>query len=255
MALYTIGGAYALMHLLAHFAVHTGYLFNLGAAGFVGGALVSRFTDGQALRESLLASLAVVFGVTILLMLPHRRHLIELSSTYTLLLSSLLVITTATLAGTRLGAAWARRVAYEGRTVMGAVMAAVVLIGAFVCHLGLIAMFEEASHGFAVFLVLLSIVLTPAFAGAALQLSQADPVERQLGLGIALIASAFLILIGVELQSAGTVFLISIAFLGVGATIYTVTLPGVMTVRASRFWSHRCNDVPMAVAVVAKDSQ
>ncbi len=255
MALYTIAGSYTLMHVLAHYALHTDYLFNIGAAGFVGAVLVSRFSDGDSLRETLLASVVIVIGVSILSILPNRRQLMEQATTYTLLLSSLLVAMTAALAGTRVGAAWAQRAAYQSRAIMGAVLAAVVLVGAFACHLGVIAVFEEASHGLAIFLILLSIVLTPAFAGAALQLSQADSVERQMGSGIALIAAAFLILLGWQLRSPGTVFLISIGFLGVGATIYTVTLPGVLTVRSSRFWSHRCNDVPVATAIVAKDSQ
>ena len=255
MALYTIAGAFALIHILAHFVLHTGFLFNLGASAFVGAALVSRFSDGLSLRESLLAALVLVLGGASLLLLTNQDHLLDQAATSTLLLSSLMVVASATLAGTHLGAAWARRTAYEGRTMTGAVLAAVVLIGALVCHVGVIALFEEASHGFAVFLMLMSLILTPAFAGAALQLSQPEPVEGQMGLGITLIAAAFLILIGWKIQSAGTVFLISIAFLGVGATLYTVTLPGVLTVRSSRFWRHRCNDVPVAVAVIAKDSQ
>lgn len=255
MALYTITGTLTLMSLLAHFALHTSHLFNIGVAGFVGGVLVSRFTDGLSLRESLLASVAVVIGVTILSLLPRRAPLVDEATTYTILLSSVLVMTSAVLGGTRVGAVWARRAAYEGRTIMGAIMAAVLLVGAFVSHLGVIAIFEQASHGLAIFLILSSIVLTPAFAGAALQLSQAEPVERQMGLGIALIAATFLVLLAMELQSAGTLFLISIAFLGVGATIYTVTLPGVLTVRTSRFWGHRCNDLPVAVAVAANDCQ
>jgi hypothetical protein len=128
-------------------------------------------------------------------------------------------------------------------------------VGAFVSHVGFIAIFEEVNHRFAIFLILFSIIITPSFAGAALQLSQPEPVERQMGVGLTLIATAFLVLIGWESRSAGTVFLLSIAFLGIGATIYSVTLPGILTVRSSRFWSHRCNEVPVAVAVLAKEAR
>ena len=255
VALYTMAGAFTLMHLLAHFALHTHHLLNLGVAGFLGAALVTRFSDGKALKENLLAATAVAFGVSVVSTLPHHDLMIAQSTTYTRLLSSVLVITTAALGGSRLGAVWARRVAYEGRTLMGGVMAAVVLIGALISHVALIAVFEEVSHDLAVFLILLSIIATPAFAGAALQLSQTEPVEGQMGLGIALIHAAFLILIGMEIRSLGTVFLISIGFLGIGATIYSITLPGVFAVRSSARWAHRCNDVPVAVAAIAKESR
>lgn len=254
VALYTMAGAFTLMHLFAHFAIQTPHLFNLGAAGFLGATFVSRFSDGRALKECLLAALALAFGLVVVSSLPHHELAIAEAATYTRMLSSMLVVVSAALGGSRLGAIWARRVAYEGRTISGAVLAAVVLVGALVCHVALIAIFEEVSHGLAVFLILLSIITTPAFAGAALQLSQTEPVEGQMGLGIALIAAVFLILIGLEVHSLGTLFLISIGFLGIGATIYSITLPGVFAVRSSSRWGHRCNDVPVAVAVVVKDA-
>ena len=132
-------------------------------------------------------------------------------------------------------------------------MSAIVLVGALVCHLGLIAVFEQVNHRLAVFLMILSLIMTPSLAGAALQLGQAEPVERQMGFGLALIAAFILLGLGWELQSLGTTLFLSLVFLGIGALIYSVSLPGMLTVRSSRFWSHRCNDVPVAVAVVVKD--
>lgn len=255
VAFYTIAGAFALLRMLALFAIHLDYLFSFAAAGFVGGALVSRFSDGRSVRESLIASMLVAVGAMLITTLPHPAYYLHQGATYQQLLSSLVVICAASLGGSRLGAVWAQRLAYEGRTLMGAVLAAMVLVGAIASHMSLIALFEEVNHRLAVFLILLSMIITPSFAGAALQLSQAEPVERQVGLGLTLIATAFLVLIGWELRSAGTVFLLSIAFLGIGAIIYSVTLPGVLTVRSSRSWRHRDNELPVAVAVPAKEAR
>lgn len=255
VALYSIAGALALAHLLSSELLHVDHLYSLGAGGFVGAALVSRFSDGRGLRECMIASVLVVLGLSVLMSLPFLRDKVQMQTTYSELLSALAVMGASAVGGSRMGALWSDRVVYQGSTPMGAVMAAIVLVGAFACHVGLIAVFEEVSHRLAVFLVILSVVMTPAFAGAALQLGQAEPVERQMGYGLALIFGVFLVLIGWELHSLGGVLLLSLAFLGIGATIYSVSLPGMLTVRSSRFWDHRCNDVPVAVAVIAKDPQ
>ncbi len=248
VALYTMAGTLTLLHLLSSFADHVPFLLKVGAAGFIGAALVSRFADGLSLRECLLASVGVGVGVTIISILPTIGDEIMVGGTYRQLLSTLIVIISAALAGSHVGAAWADLVAYEGRTAMGAIMAAIVLVGALVCHVGLIAVFEQVNHQLAIFLILLSILVTPSFAGAALQLSQGESVERQLGLGVALIASVGLFLAGWEFRSAGIMIVMALAFVGVGAVIYFVSLPGVMTVRSSAFWQYRCNHVPVAVA-------
>lgn len=256
MALYAIAGAFCLIYpvlVTAGVDTNTGFLFSIGAASLVGAALVSRFAGGLSIREGLLAALVIGCGITLVSLLPRLGPHLQRVATYAHLSSTLALCAAGALAGGRLGAIWSRYSAFECRNPSAVLMAAFVLVGAFACHASFVALVAEVSHGLAVFLCLISLLVTPSFAGAALQLGQHEAVERQMGMGIALISSTLLLLVAWELQNLGSIMLISIAFLGLGATVYSITLPGVMTVRSSRLWRHRCNDVPLAVVVQESD--
>lgn len=250
VALYAIGGAFCLLYpaaLWLGLGTGTAHLFSAGVATFGGAALVSRFADGDSIREGMLAALVIAASITAVASL-EGGPLLEATG-FTHLLSTLLLALAGAQAGGRAGILWGHRFEYEGQGKSGSLLAALVLVGAFACHAALVVLVAVVSHGLAVFLCLITIFVTPAFAGAALQLGQSHAVERQVGLGITLIAGTLLFFVGWELRQFGSLSLIAIAFLGVGATIYSIALPGVITVRSSRFWSHRCNDLPQAVVV------
>jgi hypothetical protein len=251
VALYAIGGAFCLVYPLAlwlKLGTSTAYLFSVGVACFGGALMVSRFADGDSIREGMLAGLLVTASITLVSCLEG----IELQTrvlTLTHFVSTVFLAIAGAQAGGRAGALWGRRFEFEGEGKSGPVLAALVLIGAFACHAALVTVVAVVSHGLGVFLCLITIFVTPAFAGAALQLGQSQAVERQVGMGIALIAGTLLCFVAWELKQFGSLSAVAVAFLGVGATIYSIALPGVMTVRSSRFWSHRCNEVPQAVVV------
>jgi hypothetical protein len=256
VALYAIGGAFCLLFpaaLWAGLADDTSHFLSAGTASLVGAALVSRFAQGMSIREGMVAALVMGCGISLVSLLPRLGAHMHQVGTYTHLFSTLILCTTGALAGGRMGAIWSRYSAFAARTPSAALMAGVVLIGAFACHTALVILAAQVSHGLAVFVSLISLFVTPAFAGAALQLGQHQAVERQVGMGIALIAGTLLFFVAMELQSVGSVSLIAIALLGLGATIYSITLPGVIAVRSSRLWKHRCNDVPLAVVVQETD--
>ncbi len=253
VALYAVAGALCLAILAMSMQSHASELTlpAYGEASLVGCALLAFFTDGQSLREGVLA--AILIGVTQLMfkVVAVFAHIEILSFETTLaspLSTSLLCLTGAVLGG-KAGAFLARSAGRKLRIAARVLFAAMLLVGAVYVHAVVISFAGRLSGGLAIALTLIALATTPSLAAAALQLTHAAAAEGYVAAGIALLGVFLEINLVLMGHGLGVLSLCAVVFVFAGVTIYGIALPGVLTLRQMAIWPVAAVPLPTALAL------